>query len=279
MALHIVYFKRPPGGRFAICTLRALAEIQVLLIYMQIDVVQWNVWYKEDIDNIVSVLRDLDADVVCLQELTQGYVEQSQDNTWEHIQRELGYYGVHQTIPITTDTDGWIQANAIFSRHPILAKYEHWLHTPSNVEATDDQFRGYIEGVVEFGGVQYTFGTTHMSFSEYEDGHDPELKKLLHAVRKRDRRFILTGDLNATPESERIRELASRLVHAGPPYEQNTWTTKPHKTPLFEAATLDWRYDYVFTSADMTVVDAQTVQTNVSDHLPIRVTLQLPGPS
>ncbi len=33
-------------------------------------VLQWNIWYKEDINNIASELKRIDADVVCIQELS-----------------------------------------------------------------------------------------------------------------------------------------------------------------------------------------------------------------
>lgn len=37
---------------------------------MKLSVLQWNVWYKEDIRNIAKFLREHPADVICLQELT-----------------------------------------------------------------------------------------------------------------------------------------------------------------------------------------------------------------
>ncbi len=243
---------------------------------MRVKVLQWNVWFKEDIDKVVGVIKDLDVDIVCLQELTQGYVEQTQDNTWEHIQHELGYYGVHQTIPITTDADEWLQANAIFSRYPLHSQREHWLHTPKNIEDREDQFRGYLETVVDIDGTHLTVGTTHMSFQDYEQQHDPELHKLLKATERKVGRYILTGDLNATPDSNRVQELARRFEHAGPSYAENTWTTKAHKTPEFEAATLDWRYDYVFATPDVEVLDSRIIETDVSDHLPVLVTVDVP---
>ena len=243
---------------------------------MRIDVMQWNVWYKENIDRVVEVIRDLNPDIVCLQELTQGYVEQSQDNTWEHIQRELGYYGVHQTIPITTDSDNWLQANAIFSRYPIVSHKEHWLHTPKDVEDTSDQFRGFLEAVIDLGELQISAGTLHMSFDERE--HDSELHELLKATRRKTGHFVLTGDFNATPDSDRMKAVGERFRHAGPDYAQNTWTTKPHDTPAFSASTLDWRYDYVYTTDDIEVIQSRIVQTDVSDHLPIVASLRVPKP-
>ena len=262
---------------------------------MQLEVLQWNVWFKEDIDKVIGVIKELNPDIVCLQELTQGYHEQPRDNTWEHIKQELGYYGVHQTIPIITESDEWLQANAIFSRYPLHNPEEHWLHSPADLEDITDQFRGYLQADVEINGKKLTVGTTHMSFEEYEDddeegeesqshisfgqeddGADPELSKLLNVTRRQLGRYILTGDLNATPDSKRVRALSNRFTHAGPSFAEKTWTTKAHITDLFEASTLDWRYDYVFTTDDITVTKARIVETDVSDHLPILVSFKLP---
>jgi len=33
-------------------------------------ILQWNIWYKEDINNIAKELRRINADVVCIQELS-----------------------------------------------------------------------------------------------------------------------------------------------------------------------------------------------------------------
>jgi len=36
---------------------------------MKIKLLQWNILYKENIDNIISELKRIDADIVCVQEL------------------------------------------------------------------------------------------------------------------------------------------------------------------------------------------------------------------
>jgi endonuclease/exonuclease/phosphatase family metal-dependent hydrolase len=243
---------------------------------MPIKILQWNVWFKEDIDRVVDVLKELNADIICLQELTQGYHEQSKDNTWEHIQDELGYYGVHQTIPVITESEKWMQANAIFSRYPIIDHREHWLHKPKDLNDINDQFRGYLEADIDVGGKLLVVGTSHMSFRDYDGDEDLELATFLNATKQRNQRYIFTADLNATPDSERVARLSERFIHAGPSFSENTWTTKEHMTHLFEASTLDWRYDYVFTTDDIEVVKAQIIDTDISDHLPVLISANLP---
>lgn len=246
---------------------------------MKINVLQWNVWYREDVDKVIDVIRELDVDIACLQELTHGYIGKSQqDNTWEYIQHQLGFDRVHQSIPIITDTEQWQQANAIFSRFELGETRRHWLHEPIDETDKTDQYRGYLEVDVltGMGRQAVTVATTHMSFKRYQAGSDHELEKLLDVTSQRLGRYILAGDFNVTPDDPRIQELAKRFNHVGPDYSQKTWTTKPHKTPDFEATTLDWRYDYIFASDDIKIVDTKIVDTAVSDHLPILATIDIP---
>lgn len=242
-------------------------------------VLQWNVWYKENIERVIGVLKAQDADVICLQELTRGYIEQSRENTWEYIAHELGYAYRVQEIPIITAETQWSQANAVFSRWPILHRQAVWLHEPAELENPDDQYRGYLEVVIDAGGTEVTVATTHLSFKTTLDTNpedDAELANLLPRITAKRSGFILTGDLNAVPDSRRVRAISAHLRHAGPSYEQKTWTTKPFTFKDLEAKSLDWRYDYVFASPDLAVQDARIVQTDVSDHLPVMVTFALP---
>lgn len=244
-----------------------------MIMSMKMRIVQWNVWFKENIERVVDVLKAQDADVICLQELTNGYVEQTHENTWQFIAHELGFDYAVQEIPIITKDAQWLQANAIFSRHPIRSKKSAWIHEPKHAQDLDDQYRGYLTATIDIPPRPLTIATTHMSFTPEPTG-DKEVAELLNLIGDTPSRFILTGDLNATPETDRIAKITKRLQHAGPPFEQKTWTTKPYQFGEISATTLDWRYDYVFASRDVTVTSASVVNTDVSDHLPIIVTIE-----
>lgn len=241
---------------------------------MSIDVLQWNVWIDQDIDDVAKVAKSTEADIVCLQELTKGYPEQNRDDTVEYIRRELGFRAACQTMLIHDDFGRWQQANAVFSRFPIIQSRRHWLH-----EALDhtDQNRGYLEADIWVPDKKLTVATTHASFENCPKGFDHELQKLLDITRDRIRDFVLTGDFNQEPDSERIQALASRFKHAGPDWLEKTWTTKPHDFADSVAATLDWRYDYIFTTPDIEVVKSEMIETDVSDHLPVLARLELSG--
>jgi endonuclease/exonuclease/phosphatase family metal-dependent hydrolase len=240
----------------------------------EITVLQWNVWFKENIERVLDVLKAQKADVICLQELTKGYIEQTQENTWEYIAHELGYEFYAQEIPIITSDAQWTQANAIFSKFPIKTRHREWLHKHHDDTDLADQFRGYLEVTLDVHGYDITVATTHMSFGALGQS-DHELEKLIEIVESRSHRYVLTGDLNATPDTPRIEELLKRLNNAGPPLNVNTWTTKTFHFGETEVSTLDWRYDYVFASHDLRAGSGRTVPTQVSDHLPIMATIML----
>lgn len=241
---------------------------------MELKVVQWNVWFKENIERVLDVLKKLNADVICLQELTQGYVEQTHENTWQYIGHELGFYFRAQEIPIITANSQWLQGNAIFSRYPIVHKHAEWLHEAISADDPNDQNRGYLEVTIDAEGKEFTVATTHTSFNSDPDS-DHELDNLKRLAGYHKNNYALTGDLNATPDHPRVDGLLEILNNAGPPFDQNTWTTKPFVLHDFEATTLDWRYDYIFISRDVEVVDASVIETDVSDHLPIMATFHI----
>jgi len=59
---------------------------------VNISILQWNVWYLEDIKKVAEFLRANRADIVCLQELTIDFDQQNNIHTPEYIANELGYH-------------------------------------------------------------------------------------------------------------------------------------------------------------------------------------------
>jgi endonuclease/exonuclease/phosphatase family metal-dependent hydrolase len=245
-----------------------------MIQYVRIKILQWNVWYKENVQRVLDELKRIDADIVCLQELTHGYVKEYDYSTWEYIAHNLNLEFCYQEIPIIrTDTE-WLQANAIFSKYKIVSKKMQWLHTPADDKNHKDQYRGYLEAALDLNGRTLSIGTTHMSFGTDPD-NDKELQRLLSVVKSHKKDFILAGDLNVTPDSRRIKELSKYLNHAGPSFGENTWTNKPFDLPEFKASTLDWRYDYIFATKDINTSEAKIIKTDVSDHLPVEVMIDI----
>jgi endonuclease/exonuclease/phosphatase family metal-dependent hydrolase len=240
---------------------------------------QWNVWYKERASRIVDTLREIDADFLCLQELTINAVEYNPSvDIPQLIASELGYHYFFKAADISTENGAETHfGNGIFSRHPICASSFSYIQEPPPLRVVPDyseEARVYVECEVRVGDSVLTIGTIHMS---YTDRFQPTPRKLAEAevlvrvLKPKSNRYVFSGDLNALPDSKVVTDISSMLQDAGPSYDQKTWTTKPFSYQGFETSALEYRIDYCFTTPDITVTSAKVFKTDSSDHLPIVV--------
>lgn len=240
---------------------------------MQIKILQWNVWYKEDIEKVAAVLKQIQPDIASLQELTIG-LQEAHPDTVQYLAEQLGNYNeFHNEV----NFGDWSQVNAIISRYPLSNQTSTWINEPTGSGGFDDEYRAYLEVNIDINGKELCVGTTHMSFTDRFQETErkyQETEKLLEYTADKQTNFVLTGDLNALPDSYTIKKLSEKLKNAGPDFDQKTWTTKPFSYEGFEANTLDWRLDYTFTTPDLKIVSADIIKTNISDHLPLLLTLE-----
>lgn len=243
---------------------------------MQVTVLQWNIWYREPIENILKTLQAIDADIVCLQELSINNSEQTVSNTVAYLAGELGFNVTSCEIPLE-DQEMNI-ANAIFTRFDMVSKRNVWINQPSGTNKYDDQYRAYVEADVKVQNTTLRIGTVHMSYTHAFEPTERKLAEtdnLIQEIKDNDTDFILTGDFNATPDSKVIKQLGKQLVHAGPEISENTWATKSFSYGGFVAKELNWRLDYIFTSKDIKTVEADVIKTEFSDHLPVLATFDI----
>jgi len=245
---------------------------------MNISIMQWNIWYKEDLTNVVSLLKQYNPDIICLQELTLNPKADITDAP-AFIAKQLGYYYYHKELPIeSTDGSKIMLADGIFSRFPISKKDFAWINEPKGVGGYDDEYRAYVEVQLDINSTHIAVGTTHMSYThafQPTSNKTAETDALIARIGQHDSKFIFTGDLNATPDSYTIRSLDQLMKQVGPDIQVKTWTTKPFSYNGFEETELNWRLDYVFATQDMQVTSADIIRTDYSDHLPILTTFSI----
>jgi endonuclease/exonuclease/phosphatase family metal-dependent hydrolase len=242
-----------------------------------IKILQWNVWYHEKCENIVKFIKDTEADVVCAQELTVNFAD---DNPGINIPEEIAkacsynYYFHPQTNYGNTQ-----MGNGVFSKFPIIGKnFKYVLKADPSIKAYETEDRTYVEVTLDINGQQLKVGTVHLSYSTefgMSEKRLDEAEKLYEAVQSNHEKFILTGDMNAMPDSPIIKRLEEMFIHADPNTERPTWTTKPFSYQGFEANTRDWRLDYIFTTEDINIIENKIIDTSYSDHLPILTEIQI----
>ena len=169
-------------------------------------------------------------------------------------------------------------ANGIFTKYPIKSQRRVWINEPKGEGGYDDEYRAYVEVVLDIDGHDLTVGTVHMSYTHCFEVTEPkiaETDKLVTELQKPTTPFIFTGDLNATDGSYTIQAVDKVLIDAGPKHDQNTWTTKPFSYQGFEEDQLNWRLDYAFTNDQIRGLTSRTINTDYSDHLPLLVEFEV----
>lgn len=249
---------------------------------MIVKILQWNVWRKESPSKISGVVADLDPDIFCAQEIMQNTNEKK--DMAEEISGFLkNKYECFYQEAVTWDKRPEVtsQGNAIYSKFPITKK-DHLFVSPfvHNPENATKEGRVYLEAEIDYGQGKLSVGTVHMGYS-YAMKNTARRKKeadnLYAHIRNKQSKFILTGDFNSVPESYVVNKIleGGNIINAGPDYSQNTWPTKPFNYHGFEAKSMDWRVDYVFVTKDLKVLSSEIIDTDVSDHLPILLTIEV----
>jgi endonuclease/exonuclease/phosphatase family metal-dependent hydrolase len=245
---------------------------------MKITLLQWNVWYKEDIRNIVQFLKSNPTDIVCLQELTIDSPDQVIKDSPLYVADQLGYNYHYKDLPLDPNDKNHMKlANGIFSKFPISHSTYTWINQPQSSGGYDDEFRALVAATLDIDGRSLDVATAHMSYTHRFEGtarKSQETQALVKALEGLSNPTIFTGDLNATPGSETVVAIEQILDNAGPAYDQNTWTTKPFSYNGFEETELNWRLDYAFKSSSIKVLSSEVPPTDYSDHLPLLITFE-----
>ena len=238
---------------------------------MEFTVLQWNTWLDESIGNIIAELKRIDADILCLQELTVA--ADGSENRPEMVQQALGLEMCFSPAHTSSENGRVLtMGNAVLSRFPFEASRAAVMRESGKKGGHLERGRSYAEATLRTPAGVITAGSTHLSylpgFADTPDKMD-EIERLIAALGPSPRRRLVTGDFNVTPQSRAIARMREQMVDAGPPESEKTWTTKPYQSKEFSADTVDWRLDYIFVSQDVEVISSEIVQPEDSDHLPV----------
>jgi endonuclease/exonuclease/phosphatase family metal-dependent hydrolase len=223
-----------------------------------------------DLARTADVIRATGAGVVGLQEVDRHMSARSEwadQAGW--LADELGMAVVHgPTIdldpddPTVPDAPRRRYGNALLSTHPIRS----WRAVPlPGGDGTEP--RGLLTAVLDVEGALVQVASTHLqvrSRSERMMQAARVVAELGSGLGPGDHALptVLTGDMNATPESPEFAVLTDALVDAWAAAGDGPgWT--------FDAATPHARIDYVMTSPDLAARAAWLVPTDASDHYPV----------
>lgn len=273
-------------------------------------VVSWNIHWgcgkdsRIRIHAIIDVLRKLNPDIICLQEVAANHPELEGNASANQFRQLAGAFGGYQ--PVLEPTSEIYQnnmprqfGNLLLSKYRITQVHRHslpWTPDPANPGMP----RGLIEAVVEAPGGKLRVLTTHLEYySEIQRMAQVRHMKYLHwEACERARLYqpntgldapfqlgfrpgsaIYCGDFNFTPDSSEHAEMLATDGSIALPLVDAWSQTHPDtaRAPTAGLHGFKWPdrpqcYDYFFVTEDLVPrLNEVTVQseTAASDHQPI----------
>jgi vancomycin resistance protein VanJ len=226
---------------------------------------------REYVSGMIAVIRESDADVVAVQELS-AFGE-------EHLR--AGLSDLYPYMALYPDVAHPTRGQGIFSRHPILEK-EYWQNTqlPNTL--------GHLRTLIDLNGTQVVFYNTHpihpgMTGSFYnDDTRGEEIDLVLERAGRESVPVVILGDFNMGEWSDDYMRITSRFTDVYRAVGYGLGLTFPEwsradSLPGFRAQALPLppalRLDFVFVGG-LRSVEARVWHTaGGSDHYPLFVRL------
>ncbi|HUX80980.1 MAG TPA: endonuclease/exonuclease/phosphatase family protein [Candidatus Paceibacterota bacterium] len=220
--------------------------------------VTWNIFGGQQLDGVVALLKELNADYIALQEVLQE--TDGTGNQAQTIAELLGMHMVYAPAHVLTPGGSYVLdyfgisrpmdwGNAILSVHPILAHRVHHL--------SEDHHRIALEATISVDGANCSVFSTHLV-----GGHSESLDALRLAQARElvsqvpANRALVMGDFNANAQSDVFMALSTVLTSSEP---------DPRRVPTRKGEQID----YIFTTPDFRVQSTEMPRSSASDHFPL----------
>jgi len=274
-------------------------------------VVSWNIHWgcgkdgRIRIHAIIDVLRRLNPDVVCLQEVAANHPELDGGATANQFKQLGGAFGgyhmmEHAPSELYKNNSPRLFGNLILSKYRISQVHRHLLPWPADPDHPPGMPRGMMETVIDAPGGKLRLMTTHLEYysARQRMAQVRRIRELHVEACARSRIFqpdpnldapyqlgfrpssaILCGDFNFAPDAEDYTTLLGPMEDGAPAF-RDAWrvahgnvarapTTGLHGYPWPDKPEC---YDHFFVTEDLAprvvTVDVQS-ETAASDHQPV----------
>ncbi len=244
----------------------------------QLKVVSWNIFGGRDVPGVIKGLRELDADIIGLQEVLES--EDGGENNAREIAEALGYSWLYAPTQLLVPSSSYVLTqlgigekkwwgNALLSRYPMSDKQVHTLSETSK--------RTALEATVTVDGARLRVLSTHLVHGgeRAAEVRNAQVERLVAAISS-DVPAIVMGDFNATPESASVKRVGSVLVQTERDLTRPTIGLHPELYHGPGGATDRLRLDYIFATSDLSVIETGTFDSDASDHIPVYAILNVP---
>jgi endonuclease/exonuclease/phosphatase family metal-dependent hydrolase len=215
---------------------------------------------KIDFDIMAKAICDVDPDIVGLNEMRGLGTDPDYTEQVEKLSQMTGmkYFYFAKAIEFTNHGP---YGNGFLSKIPILKA--------EAVQIPDPNPRGYngyyetrcvLKAELE-GGITVLVSHFGLNPDEQENAVRTVVENLS------DKKCILMGDFNMTPENEILKPIGSRLCDTADKFEEKKFSFPSDKP--------DRKIDYIFVSPDVKVVEADIPPVVASDHRPHTATVEI----
>lgn len=206
-----------------------------------------------DIDAIVRVVKDSNADIIALQEVDKHTKRSGNIDEAKLIAEKTGLnYQFFKAI----DHDGGEYGLAILSRYPLSDT--KLIPLPQQITA-EKRILAYV--TLEVNGKQFIFANTHLDATRTHENRNLQMQHILKTFENAKLPIILCGDFNSVTGSEAINLLDQQFKRT---CVQNCEGTVPQDKPRRTI-------DYIATkNVDWALLSHEVIaETYASDHRPI----------
>lgn len=226
-------------------------------------ILSWNIWIDGYLDQVHTYLKNSNADIIALQEVTQE--KDGSNNIAKIVAGELGYDFIFDPT-MEGELNGKIVdwGKAIISRYKIT-EYKAY-------ELSQKERRTALKATIQINGTFLHVFSVHLLHTHQQDNEIQTLQveNLIKVLPKEN--VLVMGDFNATPDSKVIKKMEEYLSNAD--FKSTpTWSMYAEGCPVCMLAEVNTCLDYIFISKDIKVKSFEVGQSRGSDHLPILANL------
>lgn len=226
-----------------------------------------------NIDRIAETIRTSGADVIGLQEVDVHWGARSQfENEIRYLAEKLDMHAFFAPIydfdPLEEGEPRRQFGLAVLSKYPIIHSENHEI---SRLSTQDDNPEptmtpGFPEVVINIKGIKVSLYVTHLDYRADPFVREMQVEDMLNIMSGEHQ--ILVGDLNAEPENLELQPLMSKF--------QDAWdVTNSEDGNTFPVPDAIKRIDYILTSPNLNVTNAQRIESDASDHFPVIADIML----
>jgi len=250
--------------------------------------IQINIYKGQYLENLLEFLKDESPDVLALQEVSSGDVNNCPDKSlklFSVIRDQLGMNGLFDNVVKFSDSTDSTLGNAILTRQEIIDSSVVRLKEFRSVTLAEfkdtkiwpDFSRNLLDTTLLFDGKKIHVISVHGAWSVPPVDTEEKIRQAkiivnhLDNLNKTNQPFILGGDLNMPPRTkviEMINQVSKNLM-IGSGFQ---YTTHPKIHKIVPRKLL---VDYIFTSRHFDIKSLKVPEVTVSDHLPIIAELEL----